>query len=54
MSFFYSSILNCSQNAMHVTDESGGKDVLELAGTIVVASSDQKKNIWLQKFKNNY
>ena len=28
---------------MHVTDESGGKDVLELAGAIVMVSSDQKK-----------
>ena len=28
---------------MHVTDELGVKDVLELAGVIVMASSDKKK-----------
>ena len=39
---------------MHVTDDTRMKDVLQLAVTIVImASSAKKKNIWLQKFKNN-
>ena len=53
LAFFYSSILNRSQNALHVTDDSHVEDVLQLTGVIVMASSDKKKNTWLQKFKNN-
>ena len=50
LAFFYSSILNCSQNTLHVTDDSHVEDVLQLTGVIVMASSDKKKNTWLQKF----
>ena len=53
LAFFYSSISNRSQNALHVTDDSHVEDVLQLTGVIVMASSDKKKNTWLQKFKNN-
>ena len=49
-----STILNHSQSALFVTDDIHMKDVLQLAVTIVImASSAKKKNIWLQKFKNN-
>ena len=53
LAFFYSSVLDWSQNALHVIDDSCVKDVLQLSGAIVMASSDKRKNIWLQKFKNN-
>ena len=52
--FLLSTILNHSQSALFVTDDTRMKDVLQLAITIVImASSAKKKNIWLQKFKNN-
>ena len=52
--FLLSTILNPSQSALFVTDDTRMKDVLQLAVTIVImASSAKKKNIWLQKFKNN-
>ena len=51
--FLLSTILNCSQSALRVTDDTRMKDVLQLAALIVMASSAKKRNIWLQKFKNN-
>ena len=48
-----STILNCSQSALHVTDDSHMKDALKLTAAIVMAFSAKKKNIWLQNFKNN-
>ena len=52
--FLLSTILKHSQSALFVTDDIHMKDVLQLAVTIVImASSAKKKNIWLQKFKNN-
>ena len=52
--FLLSTTLNHSQSALFVTDDTRMKDVLQLAVTIVImASSAKKKNIWLQKFKNN-
>ena len=45
LAVFYSSILNRSQNALHVTDDSRVEDILQLTGVIVMASSDKKKNI---------
>ena len=41
--FFYSTILNHSQNALYVTDDSRVNDVLQLTGVIVMASSAKKK-----------
>ena len=51
--FFYSAILTHSQNALHVTDDSRVKDMLQLTAAIAMASSTKKKNVQLQKFKNN-
>ena len=51
--FLSSSILNCSQSALHVTDDLCMKDVLQLAAVIVMASRAKKKNVRLQKFKKN-
>ena len=51
--FLSSTILNRSQSALHVTDDSRMKDVLQLTAAIVMASSAKKKNRWLQMFKNN-
>ena len=48
LAFFYSSILNHSQNALHVTDDLCMTNVLQLTGTIVIASSDEKKNVTLK------
>ena len=45
-------ILNCSQSALHVTDNSRMKDVLQLTTAIVTAFRAKKKILWLQKFKN--
>ena len=42
--FLTSTILNCSQSALHVTDNSRMKDVLQLTTAIVMASSAKKKN----------
>ena len=42
-------ILNHSQSALHVTDNSPMKDVLQLTTVIVMASSAKKKKIGLQK-----
>ena len=39
-----STILNHSQSALHVTDNSPMKDVLQLTTVIVMASSAKKKN----------
>ena len=50
---FYSAILTHCQNALHVTDDSRMKDVLQLTAAIVMASSTKKKNVQIQKFKNN-
>ena len=44
-----STILNHSQSALHVTDNSPMKDVLQLTTVIVMASSANKKKIGLQK-----
>ena len=38
-----STILNHSQSALHVTDNSSMKDVLQLTTAIVMASSAKKK-----------
>ena len=43
-----STILNCSQSALHVTDNSPMKDVLQLTTAIVTAFS-AKKNIMTPK-----
>ena len=51
--FLSSAILNRSQSALHVTDDSRMEDVLQLTAAIVMASSAKKKNRWLQMFKNN-
>ena len=42
--FLSSTILNHSQSALHVTDNSRMKDVLQLTTAIVMASSAKKKN----------
>ena len=42
--FLLSTILNHSQNALHVTDKSHMKDVLQLTTAIVMASHAKKKN----------
>ena len=42
--FLTSTILNCSQSALHVTDNSRMKDVLQLTTAIVTAFSAKKKN----------
>ena len=62
LSFFYSSIMSRSQNALHVTDDSCVKGVLQLTGTIVMASSDKKKiydsksltTITIKSFSDNF
>ena len=41
--FLSSTILNCSQSALHVTDNSHMKDVLQLTTVIVMASSAKKE-----------
>ena len=41
--FLSSTIVNRSQNASHVTDDSLVKDVLQLTAAIVMASSVKKK-----------
>ena len=41
--FLTSTILNCSQSALHVTDNSRIKDVLQLTTAIVTAFSAKKK-----------
>ena len=41
--FLSSTILNRSQSALHVTDDSRMKDVLQLTAAIVMASSAKKK-----------
>ena len=51
--FLSSTILNRSQSALRVTDDSHMKDVVQLTAGIVMASSNKKKNIWLQNFKNS-
>ena len=51
-----------SQNALHVTDDSCVKGVLQLTGTIVMASSDKKKiydsksltTITIKSFSDNF
>ena len=43
--FLYSTILNHSQNALDVTDDSRVKDVLQLTAAIVIASSAKKKSM---------
>ena len=43
--FLSSTILNHSQSALHVTDDSRMKDVLQLPAEIVMASSAKKKNM---------
>ena len=40
-----STILNCSQSALHVTDNSHMKDVLQLTTAIVMVSSTKKNKI---------
>ena len=35
--------MNCSQSALHITDDSHMKDVLQLTTAIVMASSAKKK-----------
>ena len=44
--------MNRFQSALHITDDSRMKDVLQLTPAIVAASSLKRNNIWLQKFKN--
>ena len=41
--FFYSTVLTHSENALHVTDDSRVKDMLQLTAAIVMASSTKKK-----------
>ena len=43
--FLTSTILNCSQSALHVTDNSHMKDVLQLTTAIVMVSSTKKNKI---------
>ena len=50
--FLLSTILNRSQSALRVTDDSRMKDVVQLTAGIVMASSNKKKNM-TQKFKNS-
>ena len=49
--FLLSTILNHSQNALHVTDKSHMRDVLQLTTAIVMASHAKKKNM-TPKVKN--
>ena len=49
--FLLSTILNRSQSALRVTDDSRMKDVVQLTAGIVMASSNKKKNIWLKNLK---
>ena len=42
--FLLSTILNRSQSALHVIDDSRMKDVLQLTAVIVMVSSVKKKN----------
>ena len=51
--FVSSTILSRSQSALHVTDNSPMKDVLQLTTAIVMASSAKKKNM-TPKVKNIY
>ena len=44
-----STIFHHSQSALHVTDNSPMKDVLQLTTAIVMASSAKEKKILLQK-----
>ena len=50
--FLLSTILNRSQSALRVTDDSRMKDVVQLTAGIVMASSSKKKNM-TPKFKNS-
>ena len=57
-----STILNRSQSALYVTDDSRIKDVLQLAATIVMASSAKTKvydskslqTIWMKSLSDNF
>ena len=45
--FLSFTILNCFQSALHITDDSCTKDVLQLTTVIVMASSIKKRYIYI-------